>query len=320
MKTIEKETTHEGETPLRKVDGIITKASIKREAINVACTLVAAMMSAFGMHYFVGSAEFAPAGLDGVATMIAHLANNSNPAYFILALNLPLLLVAWFVLKKRYVIYTVLFTIVSSVMMLALEACGAPVFGNGAALDGGEALIAALFSGVLFGLRTGLMIRISASSGGIDIIASMINKKMPYRNIENIITAICYGIIGISYFVYGNSVMSLLLAVVQMFVFEKASGSLLKENRNAVEVKIITKHPEDIRDDIIYVLKHGATVVESHGMYTEEKSAMVISVINIRQIPELFDILRKYPNTFAYYGDVGGVRGNFRWKRTDEVK
>jgi uncharacterized membrane-anchored protein YitT (DUF2179 family) len=199
-------------------------------------------------------------------------------------------------------------------MMLILEAVGAPVFTEG------EGLIAAIFSGALFGLRTGLMLRISASSGGIDIIASMINKKMPYRNIENIITAICYGIIGISYFVYDNSVMSLLLAVVQMFVFERASGRLLKENRNAVEVKIITKHPEAIKNDIIYVLKHGATVVESRGMYTEEERSMVFSVINIRQIPELFEILRKYPDTFAYYGDVSGVRGNFRWKNTDEAK
>ena len=286
----------------------------KREAINVTCTIVAALMSAFGMHYFVGSAEFAPAGLDGVATMIAHLLGDLNPAYFILALNLPLLLVAWFILKKRYVIYTVLFTLLSSGAMLILEAVGAPVFTEG------EGLMAAIFSGALFGIRTGLMLRISASSGGIDIIASMVNKKMPYRNIENIITAICYGIIVISYFVYDNSVMSLLLAVVQMFVFERASGRLLKENRSAVEVKIITKHPEAIKNDIIYVLKHGATVVDSRGMYTEEGRSMVFSVINIRQIPELFDILRKYPDTFAYYGDVSGVRGNFRWKSTDEAK
>lgn len=292
----------------------ITKEQFKREAINVTCTLVAALMSAFGMHYFVGSAEFAPAGLDGIATMIAHLLGDLNPAYFILALNLPLLAVAWFVLKKRYVIYTVLFTLLSSGAMLILEAAGAPVF------DSGEGLMAAIFSGVLFGLRTGFMIRISASSGGIDIIASMINKKMPYRNIENIITAICYGIIGISYFVYGNSVMSLLLAVVQMFVFERASGFLLKENRNAVEVKIVTNDPEAIKNDIIYVLKHGATVVESRGMYTERGSYMVFSVINIRQIPELFDILKNHPDAFVYYGDVSGVRGNFRWKSTDEAK
>ncbi len=292
----------------------IDKSQIKRESINVACTLVAALFSAFGMHYFVGSAEFAPAGLDGIATMIAHLCNDTNPAYFILALNIPLLAVAWFFLKKRYVIYTVLFTLVSSGFMILFEYAFFPVFSEG------EGLMAAIFSGVLFGLRTGLMIRISASSGGIDIIASMINKKYPYKNIENVITLICYCIIGVSYFVYEQNVMSLLYAIVQMFVFEKASGVLLKENRSAIEVKIVTKHPEDIKNDIIYELKHGATILDSHGMYTDEKSTVILSVINIRQIPELFDILKKYPDTFAYYGEVGGVRGNFRWKNTDIAK
>ena len=290
------------------------RSQFKREAINVTCTLVASIMSAFGMHYFVGSADFAPAGLDGVATMIAHLLGDLNPAYFILALNLPLLLVAWFILKKRYVIYTVLFTVISSGIMLILEAVGAPVFTEG------EGLIAAIFSGALFGLRTGLMLRISASSGGIDIIASMINKKMPYRNIENIITAICYGIIGISYFVYENSVMSLLLAVVQMFVFERASGRLLKENRNAVEVKIITKHPEEIKNDIIYVLKHGATVVESRGMFTEKQNYMVITIINYRQLPELMKVIQKYPDTFIYYSEVVGVRGKFRRRKNEPIQ
>ncbi len=291
----------------------ITKEQIKRESINIGCTLVAAMLSAFGMHYFVGTGSFAPAGLDGVATMIAHIAK-INPAYFILALNLPLLVVAWFVLKRRYVVYTVLFTVTPSVAMILFEIFNMPTF---APYDG---LMAAIFSGALFGLRTGLMIRISASSGGIDIIASMINKKFPYRNIENIITLICYGIIAISYFVYERNVMSVLLSVVQMFVFERASSVLLRENRNAVEVKIITKNPGEVRDDIIYNLKHGATVVESYGMYTEERSFMIISIINIRQIPELFEILKKYPNTFAYYDNVDGVRGNFRWKSTDVAK
>jgi uncharacterized membrane-anchored protein YitT (DUF2179 family) len=105
-----------------------------------------------------------------------------------------------------------------------------------------------------------------------------------------------------------------------MFIFERASGRLLKESRSAIEVKIITKHPEALKDDIIYNLKHGATVLESRGMYTDEGSSIIISVINIRQIPEFFDILKKYPDTFAYYGEVSGVRGNFRWKQTDKIQ
>lgn len=284
------------------------------EIKSLACTIVAALISAFGMYYFVEPAEFAPAGLDGVATMIAKLLGTS-PAWFILALNVPLIAVAWFVLKKRYVIYTLIFTFTASGAMLLFELFGVPQF-----TSAGDGLMAAIFSGALFGVRTGIMMRIGASSGGIDVIAGMITKKHPYLNIENIITVICYGIIGISYFVYDQQISSVLLSVVQMFVFERAIAMLLKESRNAIEVKIITKHPESLRDDIILNLKHGATIVGSRGMYTDEKSSVIISVINIRQIPEFFDILKKYPDTFAYYGEISGVSGNFRWKKTDVIK
>lgn len=289
-------------------------SKIKNEIKSLACTVAAALISAFGMHYFVEPAEFAPAGLDGVATMIAKLLG-TNPAWFILALNVPLIAAAWFILKKRYVVYTLIFTFTASGAMLLLDFLGAPQF-----ISSGDGLMAAVFSGALFGVRTGLMMRIGASSGGIDVVAGMITKKHPYLNIENIITLICYGIIGISYFVYERHALSVLLSIVQMFVFERAIAMLLKESRNAIEVKIITKHPEAIRDDIIYNLKHGATIIGSRGMYTDEESSVIISVINIRQIPEFFDILKKYPDTFAYYGEISGVNGNFRWKKTDVIK
>lgn len=284
------------------------------EIKSLALTIAAALISAFGMYYFVEPAEFAPAGLDGVATMIAKLLGTS-PAWFILALNVPLIAVAWFVLKKRYVIYTLIFTFTASGAMLLLELFEVQQF-----ISAGDGLMAAIFSGALFGVRTGIMMRIGASSGGIDVIAGMITKKHPYLNIENIITLICYGIIGASYFVYDQQISSVLLSAVQMFVFERAIAMLLKESRNAIEVKIITKHPESLRDDIILNLKHGATIVGSRGMYTDEESSVIISVINIRQIPEFFDILKKYPDTFAYYGEISGVSGNFRWKKTDVIK
>lgn len=76
----------------------------------------------------------------------------------------------------------------------------------------------------------------------------------------------------------------------------------------------------EIKNDIIYVLKHGATIVESKGMFTNEGSSIIISVVNIRQIPEFLKITKKYPDTFVYYSDVTGVNGNFRWFKDDVAK
>lgn len=284
-----------------------------KEVKNLLLVLFAALLSAVGMHVFVYPAGFAPSGVDGIATMIYEL-TGINAAYFILIINIPMLIAAWFILNRRYVIYTVIFTVVSSGLLILFELVGFYSF-----VAEGDGLISSVFSGFLFGVRTGILLKLGASSGGIDIIACIVQKKLPHKNPESIITVICYGIIAISYFVYGD-VSSILLSIVQMVVFERIAAWVQKENRSAIEVKIITKNPEPIRNDIIYNLKHGATLIDSKGMYTDGSSKMIISIINIRQLPEFLEIMKKYPDSFTYYDEVQGVRGNFRWQKDDEVK
>ena len=286
---------------------------VKKEIVTVLITVIASVLSAFGLYFFVYPANFAPAGIDGVATMLQEL-TSINAGIFSLIFNIPLLLVAWFFLNKRYVIYTVIFSVLSSVLIIVLEAVGFPQY-----VATTDRIIPAVFSGIILGVRTGLMLKFGASTGGVDVVAGMVQRKAQYINIERIISVICYLIMGLSYFVYWD-LNSILLAIVQMFVFEKASASIMKDTRNAVEFKIVTRNPEAIRNEIIFNLKHGATLVDGVGMYTNEGNAIIISVVNIRQIPEFLEIMKKYPDTFVYYSDVTGVKGNFRWKKDDIVK
>ena len=289
------------------------KKAVVKELWNTLIVLVAAVISALGLHVFVYPSDFAPSGVDGIATMLQSL-TKINAGYFTLLFNIPLLLCAWFFLNKRYVIYTVVFTLVSSGLLIVFKEIGLYQFP-----PQNEKLLAALFSGVLLGVRTGLMLWIGASSGGIDVVAAMVQKKKPYLNIERIISVICYAIMLSSYFVY-NDFVCLLLSVVQMAIFEKVVSYVLKGNRNATEVKIVTKNVEEIKREILYTLKHGATVVESRGLYGEEPNTTIYSVINNRQIPEFLKIIKKYPNTFVYYSEVRGVYGNFCWRADDEAK
>ncbi len=288
----------------------MNKKAVIYEIRMILLTIVGAALSAFGLHIFVYPAGFAPLGIDGIATMLQEV-TGLNAGYYSLMFNIPLLVVAWFIIKKRFVIYTLLYTVLSSIMLVILETVGFYAFQGT-----GELIIPTIFSGVILGVRTGLMIKIGASAGGIDIIAAMIQKKRPYLNIERTITLICYVITLLSYFVYHN-VTSILLSFVQMFIFDKFAGGMLKDSRNAIEVKIVTKEPDAIRNEIIYKLKHSATIVSARGMYSDDESTMIISVINIRQIPEFIDIIKNHPGTFAYYGELMGVKGNFRWKKDD---
>lgn len=95
---------------------------------------------------------------------------------------------------------------------------------------------------------------------------------------------------------------------------------VLQTSRNAVEVTIITNDTKEIEHDIIKGLKHGATAVNCHIMYTDEERKMIVSIINYGQLNNLMKIVKKYPDTFISYGNVDGVYGNFRWNTFDPVK
>lgn len=286
------------------------KNTIKREMLSVLLTVVAALISAFGLHVFVYPSDFAPSGVDGIATVLQEL-THVNAGVFTLAINLPLLIAAYFILKKRYVIYTVVYTVLVSVLLILFGKVGLFQY-----VTHTDKIIPAIFGGIAQGL-TGLMLRIGASAGGVDVMACMIQRKMPYQNVEKIIAFLSYAVVAISYFVYWD-VNSILLSVVEIFVCEKVTASVLRTSRNAVEFKIVTDDAEAIGEEILYRLRHAATVMPAEGMFSGEKKSMILCVVNYRQIPEFLEMMRGYPDIFVYYSDVMGVRGNFDWRRGEE--
>lgn len=82
--------------------------------------IAASILSALGLYTFVNPANFAPSGVDGIALMTQQLFG-INMGYVSLAINIPLLIIAWFFINKKYVIYTFVFTVLSSVMLIVME-------------------------------------------------------------------------------------------------------------------------------------------------------------------------------------------------------
>lgn len=275
--------------------------------------IIAGILSAVGLYTFVNPANFAPSGIDGIALMSQQLFG-VNMGYVSLAINIPLLIIAWFFINKKYVVYTFAFTVISSVMLIVMDKVNMYEY-----VSLNNTWISVFASGILLGTRTALMIKIGGSSGGVDIIASVFQKQKPYLNIEALISLFCYIIIGISFFVYRN-IESIIMSIVQMLIFNLAMNYILKTSRNAVEVKIITDEPEKFREDILSNLKHGATIIKCTGMYTGDEKSMIVTLINLHQMDELIKLSKKYSKSFLYFGDATGVWGNFRWNKNDVVK
>ena len=285
--------------------------SIKKEILSVLLTVFASIVSTLALYIFVYPSGFVPLGLEAIVTMI-HVKTGFSAGLLTLIFNLPLIVYAWFKLNKRYVIYTLLFTVLSSILLEVYGLINLIKY-----LDN-EKSVASIFAGVMLGVRTGIMLKMGSSTGGVDIIAQIVQKKMPYVNLERIITVICCIIIGVSYFVY-NDFSCILLALISMVVCEFTTSLILRDSREAIEVKIITKNAEEISAELITELNHSATVIDAEGMYKKENNKVVLAVINRRELPTVMNIVKKYDETFVYYTDVKGVYGKFRRHKTDPL-
>ncbi len=292
------------------------KKVVYKECINLSFILIASIIHALGLWIFVYPAEFASLGVDGISTMLYQI-TGVNAGYYSIAINGALLIAAWFILKKRYVIYTLIFILLSSLALILCEQIDLYQYGN--VNDGVSRMLASAISGIILGIRTGIMLMIGGCAGGADIIGGIVLTKKPHLKVEKVITAICYVIIGLSYFLY-RDLNSILFAIIHAFVFERGVAWVLKDQRNAVKFEIVTPNADDLKEDILLNLKHGATVIGCKGMFTDEQSSIIVSVVNQRQIPEFLAIIKKHPNTFVYYTDVVGISGNFRWRKDDIAK
>jgi uncharacterized membrane-anchored protein YitT (DUF2179 family) len=219
-------------------------------------------------------------------------------------------------LNKKYVLFIIFFTLLDSLGVIFLENINFYTYIPSEIPSHelvGYRLISALVSGILLGVCVGIMFKIGYSSGGVDIIASLVHKWKSHFNVERIISICAYSIVAISFFVY-KDLTSIFLSAIQIFVSECIVATILKRDRYAVEVKIVTKNPDEIKNEILYGYNHGATVVKSTGMYSGDDNYIIFSVMNVKDIPKLMNVLKKYKETFVYFSDGFRVQGDFHFK------
>ena len=296
----------------------VNKQAVLIEVKNVTIILVFSIIVALGLHIFVYNADFAPSGVDGIATILQYV-TGINAGYFTFLINLPLLIIAWFVLKKRYVIYTLIYTVIISATLRILPLLN--VYQYDCSLPNHSHLISAIFAGIFQG-ATGIFLKIGGSSGGVDIVGCLIQKKFPHKDVEKIIAYLSYAVVAVSFFVYDNSINSVCLSIIEIFICEKVTGAILRDRRNAVKFEVITNtaSAKEIKQYIIFNLRHGATLLQGQGAFSEEDKAVIVCLVSYREIAEFLRIMKKFPDTFVYYSDVMGVYGNFAFDANDETE
>ena len=269
-----------------------------------------ALLNAMSYQLFIFSNRFAPAGINGICTIIQHICG-INLGYLSLIINIPLAIWTMFKVGRSLASRSMLYVAAFSIFLIVLEQLDLSAFAYETA-NGTSKILGPLVAGLINGVVYAMLVRTSASSGGADFIAAIIHKDRPDLNFFIIVFTINVFVAGASYFVFDYQIEPVILCILYSFMSTMISDKMMRSGRSAVRCEIITDYPHEISADIISKLHHSATLLPAKGMYSGRETNILVCIVNKTQLAALSAIIKDYPHTFAVMSSVNEVFGNFK--------
>lgn len=289
----------------------MAKAGKRSTVVDYLMMVGLAALMAVNYQVFILHNAFAPAGINGLATMVQYLFH-FNIGYMSLIINIPLALGAFFLVDRRFSLKTFVFVLVFSGCMLLFQDVVDISRFMYHTNDGRSTLLAPIASGAVNGMIYGAAIRRGGSTGGTDYIAAMVHKKHPEYPMMRVIFVLNVIVAGLSYFVYDFNIEPVVLCILYSYLTTQVSDGILKGGKQAIKVEVFTNSPGEISERLIRELHHSVTILNAEGGYSHTKKAMLVCVINKQQITKFTDIVGEYPETFACVSSVNETLGNFK--------
>ena len=284
-----------------------------KELFSYFIIIAMALLLAANYYIFIIENKFAPAGLNGIATMIQYKTGISI-SYVSLIINIPLCIVSSFIIEHKFAVKTLLFTLVYSFSFLALQRINPAYLQYDAA--GHDTVFPVIISGVLSGVVYGFCFKNNSCTGGTDIISKILNKRNPNFNFFTVTFTLNALVAAISLFVYadeGNiNYKPVALCIAYCFISTFMGNYIIRGYKSAYKFTVITTHPNEIIAEITTVLKHSATKIEAVGGYSDQSKTVLICVVNKHQLNDFRKIIDNFADTFSFCETVSETYGNFK--------
>jgi len=247
--------------------------------------------------------HFVPGGLFGVSSLIYYLVEFLNPGLIYLLLNIPLFVLGYILISRRFLWYSALamaqITIFYQLIQFEIHIQ--------------SQLYAALTLGVMLGFGAGMVLRSLGSNGGLDVVAVILYQKY------NIGIGKTY--FGFNLILFSLSFLSLdndlvIASMVAVFVTSVTLDYTLSMFNQRKLAFIISEKSEAIADRVMTTLKIGTTLLPAMGAYRKESRTVMMVVINNIQLKRLEEIvfttdehaLFIVENTFSVLGSTFSKR------------
>ncbi|MCT4645921.1 MAG: YitT family protein [Carboxylicivirga sp.] len=278
------------------------KTGLLKEVRSYIMLTVGLAIGTLGWTAFLIPAKIVGGGLTGIATII-YLTMGFDIGLTSLIINALLILLAMRILGASFGIKTIYCVLVMSGLLTLFR----PLFEEPVV---SEVMMNAIIGGILGGLGAGIVFVNGGSTGGVDIIAMIINK---YKNISlgRLLLGMDVLIISSSFFlVQTSSIETVVYGFMTMAILAYTVDMVISGNKQTVQFFIISKKPEELRKSVIFDAERGLTILHGKGGYSGEDRQVLMVIARKNETQEIFKVVKQIdPDAFITVGTVMGVYG-----------
>lgn len=290
-------------------------------------TALSAFCFAYGFRAFISplatSEHLISGGASGIAQVLVKIiliffhsgAEKTLTSIIYFSLNIPLFILAWFKIGKRFTILTFINVLCVSLFIEILPESWVTIF----SIDK-DFIARALFAGLLTGASSSLAYLIGGSAGGIDVIALYIAERKStsvgkYSMALN--AAIIVSYVAVDFFdsskstdVSVQAVTMALYTIIYFFTSSKVVDILNTKNRKT-ELQIFTSS-DQVAPILIHAFPHGCTIINAKGGYSGTDRKVIYMVVSYGEVKKAVRIMREVdPNCFVTVMNSYQVYGKF---------
>ncbi len=259
-------------------------------------------LDAVSVKMFTAPNHIAAGGVTGISTMLNYLIGLPIGMLSLL-LNIPIFIWAFLEIGYKLVGKTVVATVMVSVAIDLIGLVIQPYRGN--------PMLAAIFGGCLEGAGLSLVFLRGATTGGTDLIARLLGRRIRFISMGKLMLSVDFVIIIASGFVY-RSIENALYAVITIFVSTKLIDTILygTDVGTGKVLFIISEKNRQIAGEIISDVDRGVTILRSRGAYTGRESEVLLCAVRRYEVAKVKDIVRTIDkNAFVIVGEAGEISG-----------
>ena len=274
--------------------------NLKTALTALVFALEGSFLYAAAVHMFLDPNQISVGGFTGIGSLLHYLWAFVPIGTVVFVMNLPLFLLSWKRLGKKFFFKTLFATFTVSV---ALDLTGfLPTFTE-------NKLLAAIAGGVCVGAGLGLIFSRGMATGGTDLLAKLIKGKFRGLSYGKIILVFDAVILTVAAIVYQN-MWSILYSAITVWLSSTVIDNILSGMDKAKSVSVITKHKQEVLDSIFRNFYRGATVWTAEGGYTKEEKDIILIVVRNYELFQLKRTVKEAdPNAFMIISDAAEVMG-----------